>query len=42
MPTVAAAVVRRGRAFSGDATVCVVGIMGVDVTARRCSSVAAP
>jgi hypothetical protein len=28
MPTVVAAVVRRGRAFSGDATVCVVDDVG--------------
>jgi hypothetical protein len=33
MPTVVATVVRRGRAFSGDATTHVVGVMGADVTA---------
>jgi hypothetical protein len=35
MPTVVAAVVRRERAFSGDATARVVGDMRADVTGRR-------
>jgi hypothetical protein len=42
MPTVVAAAVRCGRAFSGGATARVVGDMGGDVTGRRGSSVAAP
>jgi hypothetical protein len=41
MPTVVAAVVRRGRAFSGDATARVLHDMGADVTGRRGPSVAA-
>jgi hypothetical protein len=44
MPTVVAAVVCGGRAFSGGAAARVVGDMGggVDVTGRRGPSVAAP
>jgi hypothetical protein len=42
MPTVVAAVVLRGHAFSGDATTRVVGDVGADVTSRRGSSVVAP
>jgi hypothetical protein len=42
MPTVVAAVVCHGRAFSGDATACVVGDVGAEVTGRRGPSVAAP
>jgi hypothetical protein len=41
MPTVVAAVVRHGRTFSGGAAAHVVGVGGVDVTARRGSLVAA-
>jgi hypothetical protein len=39
MPTVVAAVVRRERAFSGDATARAVGDVGADVTGRRGPSV---
>jgi hypothetical protein len=42
MPTVVAAVVRGGRAFSGGATARVVGVVGADVTGRRGPSVATP
>jgi hypothetical protein len=42
MPTVVDAVVRRGCAFSGDATARVVGDVGADVTGHRGSSVSAP
>jgi hypothetical protein len=41
MPTVVAAVVHHGRAFSGDATVHVVDDVGADVTGRRGPSAAA-
>jgi hypothetical protein len=41
MTTVAAAVVRCRRAFSGGATVRVVGDVGADVTGRRGPLVAA-
>jgi hypothetical protein len=42
MPTVMAAVVRGGRAFSVGATARIVGDMGADVTGRRGPSIAAP
>jgi hypothetical protein len=42
MPTVMAAVVRRGRTFSGDATARVVGDMGSGRDGPRGSSVVAP
>jgi hypothetical protein len=42
MTTVAAAVVRCERAFSGGTTARVVGDVGADVTGRRSPSVAAP
>jgi hypothetical protein len=41
MPKVEVAVVRRGRAFSGDATARVVGGVGADVTGHRSASVVA-
>jgi hypothetical protein len=42
MAAVVTAVVRCGRAFSGDATASVVDDMGADVTGRRGPSVAVP
>jgi hypothetical protein len=42
MSTVVAAVVRRGRAFSGGVATRGVGDVGADVTGRRGPSVAAP
>jgi hypothetical protein len=42
MPIVVAAIVFRGRAFSGGATACIVGDVGADVTGRRGPSVVAP
>jgi hypothetical protein len=42
MPTVVAAVVRGGHAFSGSATARVVGDAGVDVTGRRGPLLATP
>jgi hypothetical protein len=42
MPTVVAAVVRCGRAFSGGVATRGVGDVGADVTSRSGPSVAAP
>jgi hypothetical protein len=42
MTVVVAVVVRCGRAFSGGATVRVVGEVGADVTGRRGPTVVAP
>jgi hypothetical protein len=42
MPTVAAAVVHRGRAFSGGAAAHRVGDVGADVMGHRGPSVVAP
>jgi hypothetical protein len=42
MPTVVAAVVHRGRTFSGSPAARRVGDVGADVTSRRGLSVAAP